>query len=484
MAQLRPRVNIDVREAITLQAAAGPGIVALIGTATWGELNAVKTFTSFAGALDEFKDDKSGTTDTISIVKGLDLLYRDGAGTVKVIRIGDGDQAKSERPFAGNSGAESGVLTFSGKYFGTYGDNISVVITANSNAPASRDLQVTDGQTLELFNNNGSGYATNEAIATAINGVSTLVTVAVKAGSETANIVDIATATYLTGGDDGENGLIASDYTDAFDNVLYQEDFDVLVLPGGDSLEASDAFQSTIVGKLNTRATAEDKYAIFMSGIAKDETIATAQARTASGARLSIVAPNVKYTQRIDGTQLVLNGSYLACSYAGKTVGAIVSISPTHKILSLEGLSVDTSSGREYYNNGEQETLLGSRIVPISNIQGSLMAARGVTREADTTSVFFEVNIVRIVDYVKAQAQRLLNGFIGDPNLERVRVIISKEIDGILEQDKLDEIIVAYQPTIVDCGTSPDTVVVNMTIQPTFAINFINVTLTLSRVGA
>jgi len=112
------------------------------------------------------------------------------------------------------------------------------------------------------------------------------------------------------------------------------------------------------------------------------------------------------------------------------------------------------------------------------------MAARGVTREADTTSVFFEVNIVRIVDYVKAQAQRLLNGFIGDPNLERVRVIISKEIDGILEQDKLDEIIVAYQPTIVDCGTSPDTVVVNMTIQPTFAINFINVTLTLSRVGA
>lgn len=483
MAQLRPRVRIDVREALTLQGQAGPGIVAIIGTARWGALNTVTTVTSLSQALDIFKDDKTGTTSTISLIKGLELLYRDGAGTVKVVRIADGDEVKSTKAFDGNSGGEVGVLTFSALYEGTYGDIIGVTITANANTPANRDIEITDGQTLEVFNNNGAGYATNQAIADAINGNSTLATVAVKAGSETANIVDAITQTFLTGGDDGEDSLVAADYTDAFDNQLNSEDFDILVIPGGDALEASDSFHSTMVGKLNTRSTTEDKFAIFVTGIAKDETVATAQARTASGNRLSIVAPNVKYTHRIDNSEIILNGTYLACSYAGCMAGRLVHISPTHKVLNVEGLSINETAGTEYYNNGDQETLLNSRIVPVSLIVGSIMPARGVTRDTDTTSAFFEVNIVRIVDYVKAQVLQTLNPFVGDPNLERIRTIMSKEIDGILEQDKLDEIIAGFLPTEVNEGSSCDTVLVNMTIQPTFAINFINVSLTLTRVN-
>jgi hypothetical protein len=481
MAQLRPRVRIDVREAITLQAQAGTGVVAILGTATWGEKNTVQTITSLSQGIDLFKDDKTGTTNTISLIKGLELLYRDGAGTVKAVRVGDGDEAKATKAFDGNAGGEVGVLTFSGLYEGTYGNNIGITITANAITATNRDITITDGLNTELFDNNGAGYATNAAIGTAINGVSTLVTVAVKAGSETSNIVDASTQTYLTGGDDGEDSLLASDYTTAFDNVLANEDFDILVIPGSDALEASDAFHASIVGKLNTRASSDDKFAIFVSGIAKDETITTAQARTASGERLTLVAPNIKYTHRIDGNQIILNGSYLACSYAGGMAGKLVQIAPTHKVLNVEGLSVLESTGKDYYNNGEQESLLSSRIVPITSIFGGIMAARGVTRITDTTSVFYEQNIVRIVDYVKAQVLTKLNGFIGDPNLERVRTIISKEVDGILEQDKLDEVIAAYQATEVACGASPDTVLVNMTIQPTFAINFINVSLTISQ---
>ena len=84
---------------------------------------------------------------------------------------------------------------------------------------------------------------------------------------------------------------------------------------------------------------------------------------------------------------------------------------------------------------------------------------------------------------MKRQVLDGLSPFIGDPNLARIREIMSKQVDGFLEQDKLDEVIVAYLPTEISEGTSPDTVLVNMTIKPTFAINFINVSLSLSQVN-
>ncbi len=474
---LRPNIRVNVREALTLQAQAGPGIVAIIGTATWGPLNSVQTLTSFSQALSVFEDDKTGTVATISLPKGLDLLYRDGAGTALAVRIAASSKAKATVNFAG-AGPTAAVMTFNGLYYGSYGNNIGVTVTANAVTPANRDVQVTDGQILEVYNNGGAGYATNAAIAAAINGNSQLVAAVVNS----ANLISVTSQTFLASGADGETGLVASDYTSAFDSVLSDQDFDILVIPGGDSLEASDSFHSTMVGKLNTRAANDNRYAIFVSGIAVDETIATAQARTAAGNRLSLVAPNVKYTHRIDGNQYVLNGSYLACSYAGGMAGRLVHISPTHKTLNVEDVSILQSTGRQYYNNGEQEQLLASRIVPITKISGAIQASRGVTRDTSTTSVFYEVNIVRIVDYVTAQVRTQLNPFIGNPNLQRIRDIMAKQVDGLLEADKLDEIIDAYLATEVNAGTSPDTVLVNMTIKPTFAINFINVTLSLSQV--
>jgi len=467
---LRPKVKVNVIEAVSLQTAAGPGVVAIMGTATWGPINELKTVTSFNQVLDTFKDDKTGTTSTISLIKGTDLLYRDGAGDVLCVRVDDGTADEAEFTFV--SGVTS-VINVKGKFKGTYGNNISVTITA---VGGNRALQITDGLVLEIYDNNGAGFSTNAAIVAALNTTSELVT----ATEINPLLVSVVAQTFLIGGGDGETGLTSSVYTTAFDNVLTAQDFDMLVIPGGDALEALNSFHSTMVGKLNTRESAEDKFAIFVSGIAKDETIATAQARTASGKRLTVVAPNVKYTHRVDNDEIILNGTYLACSYVGGMASRDIEVSPTHKVLNVEGLSILVSTGREFYNNAEQEQLLTSRIVPITKIQGSLMASRGVTRETDTTGVFFEQNIVRIVDFVKSQIFVKLNPFIGNPNLGRIRSTIATAADGVLEQDKLEEIISAFQPTQVNEGVSPDTVVVNMTIKPTFAINFINVSLTLS----
>jgi hypothetical protein len=61
---------------------------------------------------------------------------------------------------------------------------------------------------------------------------------------------------------------------------------------------------------------------------------------------------------------------------------------------------------------------------------------------------------------------------------------MAKMVDGILEQDKRDEVIADYLDTEVTISSaSNDTVNVSMVIQPTFLVNFINVTLTLDNTG-
>jgi len=84
-----------------------------------------------------------------------------------------------------------------------------------------RTITITDGVDTENFNNSNAtnGLETNQDIADAINGSTLFVTVAVKGGSETSNLVDAITATALTGGDDGST-VTSTDYTTAFDTFF------------------------------------------------------------------------------------------------------------------------------------------------------------------------------------------------------------------------------------------------------------------------
>lgn len=469
---LRPNIVVETNSALSLTAQGGTGTIAMIGSAQWGPIGEAQTLNSFNQALSVFKDDLSG--DSLSLIKGLDLAYRNGASTILAVRVDDG--AATESTLELLSGVTTGI-TVSGKYKGTYGDNILVTVTENANTAANRDVEITDGQVVETYNNAGEGYTTNLSMSEAITAGSTLVTATT---NNNTYLIDAVTQTNLSGGDNGEDELIAADYTAIIDDELYLEDYNILVIPS----ETDDSFHSTIVGKLNTRASNEKKFAVYFSGISKDETISTAAARTASGRRLSLVAPNITYVNRVDGTTLYLDGSYLACAYAGKTAQGWPELSGTHKTLSIGGLSINETAKTKYYNNGEQEQLLTKGIVPVTKIGNVIQPARAVTRNASTTEVWFEQNIVDIVDYVKEQVIDVLNPFIGQPNLASRRTAMAKNVDGILEQNILDEVIVGYENTIVNEGTSPDTVLVQLTIKPTFLVNFINVTLTLDNTSS
>jgi hypothetical protein len=346
---LNPRVSIDVQSNITLTAPGGPGIIALIGSAQWGPTSALQVIGSFSGLLDVYKDDKAGLSQ--GIVRSADIAYTNGAQTIKVIRVVDGTEAKSSIALAGNTGLEAGVLTFSGLFHGTYGDNILVTVTTQG---SGRIVEVTDGVIAERYDNasNPNGFATNAAIAAAINGNSRLVSVAVKVGSETTNLVDAASNQALTGGADGSAGLDAADYTTAFDSFLANEDWDIIICPGNDALNASNTFQTTMLGKVNARASNDKKYGIFISGVTLNEDLAAVQARTAAGERLLLCAPSMTYTPRYQSASINLNGSFLAAALAGNISAADVEVSPTRKVLSVTPI-VNTTSGKQFYTLSE-----------------------------------------------------------------------------------------------------------------------------------
>jgi len=399
------------------------------------------------------------------------LFFRNG-GTLKFVRIEDGTADYAD--YAALVGATPSI-TIKGKYKGTNGNNIAITITANETNAANRDIQITDGRTVELYTNGGVGLANNTAIVAAVNASSNLVTATLESG-QGSTVLDAITKTYLTGGADGETSLTVAHYSAALNDVLLMEDFNFLLTPG----VATDATHTTLAGILDTRDASEKKYSRYLAGIAVDETIATAVARTVSTKRCSIVAPNVEYTHRIDGTSSIYDGSYLACAYAGKLCASSIQLGGTHKTVSVEDVSILVSSGKKYYTKAEQEALLQGGILPITNIGGSIQAVRAITRVGDSTSVFFDEVVVDIVDFVRGAVETYLDSTIGLPNTEQRRDAWASRVDAILLNAQREEIIQEYQPTILVEGDSPDTYVATVSIKPSYNVNFIQLTININ----
>ena len=469
MGILRPQILTSEKVLTSFVSPAGDRTAAMIGSATWGAINTSTIISNMSEFISYFGEDKTGTD--VTGIKGADLFFRNG-GTLKFVRITDGDESKAD--YMAKVGSTN-AINFEGLYNGTYGNNIAITVSANATTSTNRDIEITDGNILEIFNNNGAGFSKNSDIVSAISDNSRLVDVTIQTGQEN-TILDVITKTYLTGGDDGEDNLSTTDYTDVFDNVLYSESFNFLLIPG----VTDNALQATIVGKLNTRASSEKKYSRYLTGIAKDETISTAVARTSTGKRITVCAPNVKYTHRIDNTKDIYDGSYLACAHAGNLCQLGTQNSATHKPINVEGLSVLESSGKEYYTKAEQEQLLQGRILPFALIGSSIQAVRGVTRETSTTSVFFDEVVVDIVDYVRAEVEAYCDTTIGLPNTDNRRTIWSGRIDAITANAQKQEIIQEFQPSVLVEGASPDTYNATVSIKPAYAVNFVQLTININ----
>lgn len=472
MGLLRPQIFTTERALTSFVTQPGARVAAMIGTAVWGPINQNILVGSLSEFISLFGDDKSGVG--VSGIKGADLFFRNG-GVLKFVRIEDGTAAEADTTFTDNV---TNQLTFTAKFKGSYGNNIRVTISANSINAANVNVSITDGQRTENFTNAGQGYADSDDIVTAVNDSvsgSVLVVAEVHNDGDGEELPDAGNA-FLSGGLDGETGTLTTAINNAYDNVLEVEEFNFLLIPGN----TDNAIHATIVGKLNNRDNTEKLYSRFITGVALNEPVNTTLARTASGKRITIVAPNTQYNDRVTGNLVTLDGSYLACAYAGLLCRIGVQISGTHETVNVPGLSINTTTNKQFYTKTEQEQLLQARILPISKIGNSIQAVRGVTREPSTTSIYFDEVVVDITDFIRASVENYLNTAIGKPNTEARRKVWSSGIDSILETAKRNEIIQEYDTTSIIVGASPDTFIATVNVKPSYSVNFINLNININ----
>lgn len=466
MAQLRPKITINKQFIGNLISPVGDRVASMICTAKWGPINTVKRITNLTSYINTFGDERA--TSGLTGIKGADLFFRNG-GVLKVVRVDDGSAAKATLTL--KEGA-SDVIELSGKYKGTLGNDISVEVTTNG---SNRNYYIRYDNITESFTNAGTGYDDADGIITAINSNSNLITAALSSGATGTDTPDAISSTNLTGGDDGEDSLVAADYTTAFNDVLINEEFNYLLTPGLTTDSTLEALETAI----SNRANQNSYYSVLLSGVALNETIATSKARTSSGSRLALVAPGVVNVNRNTGLNENLDGSYLSCAVAGTLCSLDVEESGTHKSISVDDLIVDTTTNQKYYTKDEQEQLLEAGIIPVSTIGNNIQIIRSITRNSDQTSPLFELVIVDIVDEVTRQLENYLDGKIGKPNTAVNRSLYADNLDAILNNLVSQNIIETYNNSIVVEGNSPDTMVVTVVFKPVYATNFIQLNLTI-----
>ncbi len=191
--------------------------------------------------------------------------------------------------------------------------------------------------------------------------------------------------------------------------------------------------------------------------------------------RLIYVAPGLKLKRRNpatgEETEDVLSGAYTAAAVAGLIASLPVQTSPTNKTINISGLGAE-------FNHGQLESLVTSRVLTVEKREG-FRVVKGIT--TSTNTAWAQVTTRRIVDKAIYGVRSSCNPYIGKLNNDRVRGAMKATIDGFLTRMVEEEALKTYKLEV--SATRAQEIagqcMVNMTLQPTFSIDYIMVTMYL-----
>lgn len=260
----------------------------------------------------------------------------------------------------------------------------------------------------------------------------------------------------------GANGAEASEDEyraglETLSNML----INIVVLAGQDA----DAMGSVLVGHLKeTEGTDHERIGVIG---ARGDTVADFLGHSVAEDRVILVAPGIRFP---DGK--TLPPAYAAAAVAGLVSSLPVQASLTNKTVNLPGLSLDA-------NRGEQEQLIKRNVLALIRKEG-LRVAKGVSTQGEGQP-FSAIPIRRIVDYAKYGVRSAANPYIGKLNNSRVRSALKGTLDAFLTRMVEDEALTGYELEVSATRAQEiaGEVAVAMTLQPTFSIDFIRVTMTL-----
>ncbi|GGJ02421.1 phage tail sheath C-terminal domain-containing protein [Neoroseomonas lacus] len=467
-----PGTYIEVRaEGLIGVGGIATGNVGVVGTANRGPLNEVVILGSYAEALavfgtpDPWPADPAATAH-LTLVRTLEQLFAGGAATVFAVRVASlaADVTMRAMTWRVTAGATD-LFTLTATSAGSWANAIQATLTAGADgAPARLTLQL--GRIREAFE-----ATTATDLAREVNQESSFVRAgAVAAGQAATAPTGITPAAEANrGGPDGSGamGTLIPEIADGL-ALLEGEEINILVIAG---YGADTAGGAALAHLERTEAAGRERIAIL--GTRSDQLAGIGQdAAAISNGRIVLVAPGIQATDaaRAGAPLVPLPPAYAAALVAGKLAALAPHVSLTNKDVATQGLT-------QLYTRAQQKQLLQNRIMVLFRNLG-FRALRGLTTD---TGPFRQISVRRIVDYAKAGVRKGSNPYIGRLNNPRVRSALRATLDGFLAQMVQDEMLTAY--TLDVSATRRQEIEgicsVTMTLQPTFSIDFIRVTMIL-----
>ena len=265
------------------------------------------------------------------------------------------------------------------------------------------------------------------------------------------------------------HGIAAASNVGAFQTglaELLKEDVNILVTP---ELSTADARLSLPPALETAENNGRDMIAVIGADGANPTAI---KAQAGDNKRVILAAPAVRAFDAASASVVTLPGSYSAAVVAGLIASLAPQSSPTNKVLpGVVELGIR-------YSYGEIKDLLQGRVCVLEDRQG-IRVVRGLTTHSEA---FTQITTRRIVDFAKGGIRLVASPFIGKLNNDRVRKALQGAIDSFLTTMVVDEALTGYELEVK--ASRADEIagrcVVNVSMQPTFSIDFIRVTLALS----
>jgi len=244
---------------------------------------------------------------------------------------------------------------------------------------------------------------------------------------------------------------------DTLSNMLVN----IVVLAGQDA----ETMGSVLIGHLNqTEETDHERIGVI--GCA-GETVPEFLGHSIADDRVILVAPGIRSP---DGIRLP--PAYTASAVAGLISSLPVQTSLTNKTVNVPGLVVEA-------NRGEQEQLIKRNVLTLVRKEG-FRIVKGLTTDGEGAA-FSAIPTRRIVDFAKYGVRSASNPYIGKLNNARVRAALKATLDAFLTRMVQDEALTGYELEVSATRAQEiaGEVSVTMTLQPTFSIDYIRVTMTL-----
>ena len=418
-------------------------IVGVVGTASWGPVNQPVTIGSMADYAGNFGSVMPRKFDMGTQVA---IAVQQGAANFRCVRVTDGtDTAASYALFYAAGGYP---LQLTACYTGVFGNGISVILSAGSQASTWRLTLSVPGLTPEVFDNiqapSAPAFWANLVTAintglTALRGPSQLVVASLGTGTSTAP--QGLSGQTLFGGSDGAGSVTAA--TLIGQDILPRTGLYALRGQGCGLGLLADADDPTQLSSQASFALSEGLYMIATGP--SGDTIATA-VLTKQAAGLDSYGVKLMFGDWLYWNDQA-NGVIRLVSPQGFTAGRLANLSPEQSSLNkpLYGVVGSQKSGTPNsgqttsYSSAELGQLLGNGIDVISNPQpgGSFWGVRGGHNSSSNAATNGD-NYTRLTNYLAETLSAGMGQYVGQvinaTLFQRIRATQLSYLQNLLSQ--------------------------------------------------